>query len=313
MTHPATDSPKPAAGQSFATTVVRGILTALATLPLGVLYVLADGCYLVLYHLVRYRRRLTRRNLTRAYPDKTTHEIKDIERRFYRFFCSYVVETVKLLHISDDEIRRRMQFQGMDVVERLRADGKPLFVMLGHYGNWEYVTSITLWTQPGLDACQVYRPLSSKVMDSLMLDLRTRFRSFGIPHKEMLRVLLRRGGEGHQALLGLIADQRPPRKHHDVWTSFLRQPTAIVTGSERIGRRLDAHFIYADMEVTRRGHYVLTLKEMIPDPDDPYSISRQYMQLLEQTIDRAPQYYLWTHNRWKFRPDEQGKPVINEE
>lgn len=284
--------------------VLKVLFTTLARLPMRVLYGLSSGGYQLLYHLVRYRRKLVRKNLRQAYPDKTDSERMVIEKQFYRFFCDYVVETIKLLHISDEEMRQRCRFVNMELVEQLRQDGKPLFVYLGHYGNWEYVTSITLWCQPGLDACQVYHPLSGKAMDQLMLDLRSRFHSFGIPRDDTFRTLLRMKGEGRQALLGLIADQRPPRKHHDVWMDFLRQPTALLTGTERIGLRLDAHFVYGDMEVTSRGHYTITMKEIIPTTDEDFAYTKAYMRLLEQTIDRAPQYYLWSHNRWKYRPED---------
>ena len=291
--------------------LLEASLTAVAHLPMSVLYALSDGCYALLYHGVRYRRKLVRRNLTRAYPTKSEKEIRQVEKGFYRHLCHYVVETVKLLHITDEEMRQRLEFRNIELMERLREDGKPLFVYLGHYGNWEFVTSITLWCQPGLEACQVYHPLSSKGMDRLMLKLRGRFRSTGIAQSDTFKTLLRMKNEGRQPMVGLIADQRPLRRHHEVWTSFMRQPTAIITGSERIGRRMDAHFVYADMEVVSRGHYAITLREMVPDPTDEFSISKEYMHLLEQTIDRAPQYYLWSHNRWKYRPDENGNAVFN--
>ena len=297
--------------QKLPSLLLRLLLSALALLPLGVLYGLSTACYVVLYHCVRYRRRLVRANLVHAYPDKSLAEIRTIERAFYRHFCDYVVETIKVLHISDEEMRRRLRFENMDVVERLRADGKPLFVYLGHYGNWEYVTSITLWCESGLEACQIYHPLSGKAMDEVMLRLRSRFHSFGIPQDDTYRTLLRMRGEGRQALLGLIADQRPPKKHHDVWMTFLRQPTALITGSERIGARLGAHFLYGDMEVVKRGYYTITMKEILPDEKEDFSITKQYMRLLEQTIDRAPQYYLWTHNRWKWQLSPDGTLVRN--
>lgn len=297
--------------QKVSAFLLRCLLTALALLPLRILYVLSSGCYVFIYYCVRYRRKLVRTNLVRAYPQKSSDEIKIIERLFYRHFCDYIVETIKLLHISEEEMRRRLRFINMELVEQLCTDGKPLFLYLGHYGNWEYVTSITLWCDPRLSACQVYHPLSGKAMDEVMLKLRSRFHTFGIPQDDTFRTLLRMKGEGRQAMLGVIADQRPSKKHHEVWTTFMRQPAALITGTERIGRRLDAHFLYGDVEVVRRGYYTLTVKEILPDEKEDFSITRQYMRLLEQSIDRAPQYYLWTHNRWKWQPGPDGSVVRN--
>ena len=290
--------------QKIALALLRFVLKALALLPMWLLYGLADLCSLLLQYVVRYRRRVVRRNLSRAYPQWTSRELRRTERGFYRFFCDYVVETLKLFHVSDEAMRRRFVFRNIDLANTLSQDGRPLFVYLGHYANWEYMTSITLWSDSRLSACQVYHPLSSAVMDALMLDLRKRFHSVGIAQKQTFRDLLRMKNSGQQPLLGLIADQRPPRKHHDVWTTFLRQPTALITGSERIGRRMNAHFLYADITVVRRGHYEVMLREITPRDDDENSVSRDYMDLLQQSIDRDPRYYLWSHNRWKWSPTD---------
>lgn len=290
--------------QKIALALLRCLLKALALLPLWVLYGLSAVCSLLLQYVVRYRRKVVRRNLTRAYPQYTRRQLRHTERGFYRFFCDYVVETVKLLHVSDDAMRRRFVFRNIDLANTLAQDGRPLFVYLGHYANWEYMTSITLWLDSRLSACQVYHPLSSAVMDAFMLSLRKRFHSVGIAQKQTFRDLLRMKNGGQQPLLGLIADQRPPRRHHDVWTTFLRQPTAIITGSERIGRRMNAHFLYADITVVRRGHYEVTLQEITPRDDDDCSVSRDYMDLLQRSIDRDPRYYLWSHNRWKWSPSD---------
>jgi len=275
------------------------------------LYVLSDGIGFLLYHIVRYRRKMVRRNLTRAYPEKSAKEIKSIERRFYHFFCDYVFETVKLLHISEKEVKKRFQFTNMELIESLCADGKPIFVYLGHYGNWEYFASFPLWAPERITTCHVYHVLTNKRMDTLMIELRNRFSSIGMPQNETYHTLLRLIEEGRQPLIGLIADQRPLMKHHSVWVDFLRQPTALITGSERIGTRLGAHFVYGDMNVVGRGQYRVTYQEIIPDENEPFSLTKQYMRMLEQTIDRAPQYYLWSHNRWKYRPNAEGKPERN--
>ena len=286
--------------------LIRFFLTALAHLPLRGLYVISDMLTPVVYHVVRYRRKLVRKNLTASFPDKTKAEIRRIERQFYRHFGSILMETIKLLHISDEELRRRVRFTNLEVLERLCSDGKPIFTFMGHYGNWEYIPSITLWCKPDLHVCQVYHPLSDKAMDAFMLHLRGRFSSLSIPQDETVRTILRRQAEGMHDILGLIADQRPPKPQHKEWISFLHQPTAIIVGGEHLGKRLQAHYIYAEMNVVRRGYYDITIHELQPNPDESFSVSKQYMHLLEETINKAPQYYLWTHNRWKWAQREDG-------
>lgn len=276
-------------------------LKAIAIWPFQILYVLSSLIYPILYHLIRYRRKVVHDNIANSFPEKSEKEIIKIEKQFYRHFCDYVMETVKLMHISDDEMRKRMRFTNIEIIEELRKDGKPFFVYLGHQGNWEYVTSISLWVDPSLSGCQIYHPLSSKVMDKLMYRLRNRFNTVGIPQKNTLRAILTMMKEGKQPLLGLIADQRPQRYPEPEWTTFLNQDTPIITGGETLGRRLNAHFIYGSIKCIRRGYYEITLQPIVPVEGEEYSYSKQYMRLLEKDIREQPHMWLWSHKRWSIK------------
>lgn len=297
-------------------TIKLGLLTfgvkAVAIWPLRILYVVSDLIYPIVYYIAKYRRKVVRKNLVNAFPEKTEKEIIQTEKKFYRHFCDYLMETLKLMHISDKEMRRRLHFTNSELIEQLRKDGRPLFVYLGHQGNWEYVISITLWTHPELVACQIYKPLKDKTMDKFTYRLRSRFHSIGIPQKQTLRVILTMLKEGKQPLLGLIADQRPTFKQATTWMRFLNQDTPIITGGETMGVKLNAHFIYGSMKCVRRGHYEITLHPIEPVEGEEFSYSKQYMRMLERDIVESPHLWLWSHNRWKFRYEQvypnQEKP-----
>lgn len=283
------------------------LLKAVAIWPYRVLYFISDLIFPILYYIARYRRKVVRKNLVNSFPEKSEKEIIKIEKQFYRHFCDYVMETVKLMHISDDEMRKRMRFTNIEIIEEMRKDGRPFFVYLGHQGNWEYVTSISLWVDPSLSGCQIYHPLSSKVMDKLMYRLRNRFNTVGIPQKNTLRTILTMMKEGKQPLLGLIADQRPQRYPEPEWTTFLNQDTPIITGGETLGRRLDAHFIYGSIKCIRRGYYEITLQPIVPVEGEEYSYSKQYMRMLEKDIKDQPHMWLWSHKRWSFKRSDYIK------
>lgn len=288
-------------------TLLTFLLKAVAIWPYRVLYFISDLIFPILYYIARYRRKVVRKNLVNSFPEKSEKEIIKIEKQFYRHFCDYVMETVKLMHISDDEMRKRMRFTNIEIIEEMRKDGRPFFVYLGHQGNWEYVTSISLWVDPSLSGCQIYHPLSSKVMDKLMYRLRNRFNTVGIPQKNTLRTILTMMKEGKQPLLGLIADQRPQRYPEPEWTTFLNQDTPIITGGETLGRRLDAHFIYGSIKCIRRGYYEITLQPIVPVEGEEYSYSKQYMRMLEKDIKDQPHMWLWSHKRWSFKRSDYIK------
>ena len=282
-------------------------LKAIAIWPYWVLYALSALIYPLVYYVVGYRRKVVRTNLVNSFPEKSEQEIKAIEKKFYRHFCDYVMETVKLMHISDEEMRRRMRFTNPEYIEQLRSDGRPIFLYLGHQANWEYIISVTMWISPELSAGQIYHPLSNKVMDKLIYRLRSRFNSVGIPQKQTLRTVLTMLREGKQPILGLIADQRPLRRPEPEWMTFLHQDTAIITGGEVMGTKLNAHFVYGSMKCVRRGYYELTFHPINPVEGEEFGYSKQFMRMLEQDIKEQPHLYLWTHKRWKW--GRMGAPL----
>lgn len=276
-------------------------LKAIAIWPFWALHVLSSVMYPIVYYVARYRRAVTRKNLQNSFPEKSAKEVVEIEKKFYRHFCDYVVETLKLMHISDEQMRLRMRFTNPELIEQLRTDGRPIFIYLGHQCNWEYVISITMWTHPDFKTVQVYHPLKNKSMDKVMYRLRSRFNSIGVPQKLTLRAVLAMMQEGKQPLLGLIADQRPPRKPEPEWMEFLNQDTPIITGGEVMGRKLNAHFVYGSMRCVRRGYYELTFHPIEPVEGEEFGYSKQYMRMLEKDIIAQPHMWLWTHNRWSMK------------
>ena len=279
-------------------------LKGLSRLPLGVLYIFADLCFPILYYLMRYRRRVVRENIARSFPEKSQSERLSIERKFYRFFCDYVVETLHLLSMSEEEMRRRMVVEGVPDMEDSLTRHPFVFIYLGHYCNWEWISSIPLWsTRSEHVNGQLYRPLKNKAYYQLFMDLRTRFGAVNISKYEALRHILTYRKEGRRAIIGFISDQSPkPISIHE-WVNFLHQDTPVFTGTERIGKRVDAAVYFADVRRVKRGYYHLTLRCMTEDihsyPD--FRLTELYMAELEKMIQRQPHLWLWSHKRWKHK------------
>jgi KDO2-lipid IV(A) lauroyltransferase len=285
--------------------ILTALLVALACLPLRVLYVIADVLYLLIYYFVRYRRRLVRRNLTTCFPDKSEAEIIDIERKFYRNFADYIVETVKLLHISDDEMRRRFTFTNIDAVKDFMERGHSIAAYFSHCGNWEWTTSITLHCPDqiavGNEFCQIYRPLRNVQFDNLMFRIRRRFGSVSIPKTLTLRRLLAMRNNKVTSITGFMSDQKPSHGDTVHVVNFLNRPTAVITGTETLARRLKMAVVYFDMQKLSRGYYNINIHVIADDASrtQPFYVTDKYFSLLEQTIKNNPPIWLWTHNRWK--------------
>lgn len=291
--------------------VLHAAVWLLSLLPLWALYGLSNLLYVLIFYLVGYRRRVVRDNLRGSFPEKTDRELAATEREFYRFFCDYMVETVKLCSMSDRQMRRRMQFFGVEeMVHSLEREGKLFaFIYLAHYGNWEWVSSLSARVRevnPQITGGHIYHPLRNKAFNRLFLHMRSRFEGVNVPMKETLRFILQQREQHRPTILGFIADQSPKWSSTHHWTPFLHRTTAVFTGTEQIARRVDALLFYARVERTGRGYYRCTLQRMPAnaDPASDFGMTDAYFRLLEADIRRSPAIWLWTHKRWKRTYEE---------
>ena len=297
-------------GNTILYTLLLVWVKILAVLPMRVLYFLSDIFYVLTRYIARYRRKTVRKNMRQSFPDMTEKERKQLERRFYHHFSDYVVETIKLAGISQQELLKRAQISNPEVVLDLLDRGHSTFIMLmGHYGNWEWFSGGAPFFENRVSLYQIYRPLKNKAFDRLFLYIRTRFHSVGIKKKEAVRDIFKLNRDNIPAIVIFIADQSPSITNLEFWTNFLNQDSAIITGPERIAKKLDLPVIFADVQKIKRGYYTVEFKlitdqaKQIPD----FEITAQYAQLMERCIKRDPAYWLWTHNRWKHpRPSNES-------
>lgn len=286
-----------------------GILNALSHLPLSILYGISDiVLYPLVRYVVRYRVKVVRKNMLKAFPEKTEKQRLDIERRFYHFFCDLAVEIVKAHSISAEEIKRRVEYVGIENLTDIYARHDLVCCYLSHYTNWEWYVSIPLALEPyGVNICQIYHPMKNKAFDEWFLNNRTRFGSVNIPMKQTARRLLTLRNEMKQEgskircyLLGTIADQLPKVENVHHRLTFLNQDTAVFTGSEVLGRKFNMAYVYCKTSRPRRGYYKMELIEMDkPQGDSQFPMTDQYMARFEQDILEQPELWLWTHDRWK--------------
>ncbi len=277
------------------------LLRLLSRLPLWWLYRLSDLLFPLVYYVVRYRRRVVRTNLANSFPHYSAQQLGRVERRFYRFFCDYVVETLKLLTISREEMQRRMRFEGCELLDAQLEHQPFCFLLLGHFANWEWVSTIAMSCRR--PTSQLYTPLHNKAMDRLFYEMRSRFGGENISKYDALRRILGWKREGRRMLVGFISDQSPKPGSTHAWMEFLHQDTPLFTGAERIGKKVGAAACFARITRPRRGYYVCRIELLTPDmsqyPD--YQLTERYMRLLEQEIQANPHLWLWTHRRWKHK------------
>ena len=290
------------------TKAIYCLFYAISLLPFRLLYVLADIECFMLYHVIRYRRGVVRRNLVTSFPDKSEQEIVQIEKRFYHWFCDYFFEAVKLLSISDAELCRRFTIINSEEVEQCFKEGQDVAAILGHYCNWEWLSCVGMNLPLERETGLIYHPLRNKAFDYLFRKLRLHEKhSRVIPKQDILRYVVSRKKEGIRNICGYISDQGPKWKNIHLWLPFLNhEHTPVFTGGERIMRKMNNAVFYVEMSRPKRGYYTATYKLITRTPNalEPDGITRRFFQMLEQTIRREPAYYLWSHNRWKRTKEE---------
>ncbi len=275
-------------------------------LPLWVLYGISDALFVAIFHIAKYRRKLVRKHLQESFPEKSDQERHTIERQFYRWFSDYLVESIKMLSMSERQMRQRMVFKGTDVVDGIVRDGQSCAVYLGHYCNWEWITSLPLWVTPEAQCGQIYHVLENSDYDQLFLNLRQRWGAACIPMAETLRRIIKYKQEGRQVVIGYISDQVPFWNNIHHWLQFLNHDTPVLTGTERLARQTGHAVLYLDVRRLKRGYYESEFKLITREPKQmkEFEVTDIYFQMLEASIRREPACYLWTHNRWKRSHEE---------
>ncbi len=284
-----------------------GLLWFCGLLPLRILYVFSDFNYFIIYYILRYRRKVVRRNLERSFPKKSLAEIVRIEKRFYRHLCDLFVEMYRMWHMSEEEIRQRCVFTNPEVIRHYFDQGKSVIGVLGHYGNWEWMSSFSLWMPEDIDFFTLYKPLHNRMTDRWMIRLRSRFKAQPIPKNDILRKVVASRREGRLFLAGFIGDQTPNKANLHFWTTFLNQDTPVLIGTEKIARKFGLPVISLRMRKVKRGFYEVDFVDICAEPEKlpPGELTIRHTRLLEQYIREVPELWLWSHRRWKHVRQQQ--------
>ena len=282
---------------------IRTTFYLISLLPMRLLYVLSDVAYPFVFAF--YRRKLVRQQLTECFPEKTIKEIKAIEHAFYHHFCDLVVEMIKQFSMSKEEMMRRMVFvDGDKAFSNFSSEQPILFLMLGHFGDWEWIASLAYWTDAYCS--QVYHPLTDDVFDKLFLDLREHYGGECIPMRKTVRRLLQLNAKTQPVICGMIADQQPrwDAIHH--FCQFLGHDSAVFIGTEELAKKFNSLVYYGSVRCIRRGYYECQLIPITINPQEmpDYEITDKYMELLEADIRQHPELWLWTHKRWTRTKEE---------
>ncbi len=278
------------------------LLTALSLLPLQILYVLADLFYGLIFHVFGYRRKVVRMNLLNSFPEKPMAEIEAIEKRYYKFLSSLVFEIIKMKSITKKSLHRRVKFKNVDLVEAYLQNNESVLFCSSHYGNYEWVCMAIGLNFSGAHH-PIYKPLSSEIFDRWFFNMRSRFGNKMIAMRQTLRSI--QSSKGTPTMFTFGSDQAPSKDESNYWTSLLNQETSVQLGIEKIAKKTNRPVFYLKINYLKRGYYEVDCVPICLHPAETseFEITELHTQFLQEMIREEPSYWLWSHRRWKHKPE----------
>ncbi len=273
-------------------------LVLLSRLPFWILYRISDFLYFISCYVIRYRNDVIIKNLRNSFPEKSDKELRTIQKQFYRNLCDFALETLKFRTISFEEIKQRVVFNHSHELEKYAAEKQPVFYLLSHQFNWEWLLGTAGLSLPfSLDF--VYQEQSNKFFNQFSLDSRTRF-GYAIKREQVAREVIRR--KNIPRAVGTLVDQfpgNPADKRY--WTTFLHQDTAFFAGIDQLVAMTQYPVFFLAVHKVKRGYYQAEVMLLAKPPyeKNSNSIMESFARASEKTIQKHPANWLWSHNRWK--------------
>lgn len=283
--------------------LIYPLLWLISILPFRLFYAFSDLVYIIVYRIFGYRKKVVRNNLKLALPHLSAKERRVVEKKFYKHMCDMFLEMVKTMGISQKEMEKRFKFTNLDVYKDLEAKGKSIALVTSHYATYEWIISINKFIS--FEGYAIYKKLANPHFDKLVRNIRSKFKAYLIDTKETPTVIERNKKENRLSVYGFASDQSPKagKAHH--WTTFMGATVPVHTGAEMLAKKYDMNVILLEVKKVKRGHYEAHFEVPFDDvqsvPD--YEITDYFLRKLEKQILKQPEYYLWTHKRWKHRRD----------
>ncbi|QRM90662.1 lipid A biosynthesis acyltransferase [Lacinutrix sp. WUR7] len=293
--------------QFLAYILIYPLLWVISILPFRILYVVSDGLYYLVYYIIGYRKKTVKYNLELVFPDKTEKEITTISKKFYHHLCDMILESVKSLTISEAEMIKRFKLKNIEEIHKLEKENRNIVLMCAHYANFEWIFITQKFVKH--KGYGVYKRLANKYFDRLIKRKRAKYNTQLITTKETIPVLMESIKKGELSISGFVSDQSPKVNKAYHWNDFMGIKVPVHTGAEMLAKRLDSSVVFFGVKKIKRGYYETTFKTLAKNANDykNYEITDMFLKLVEEQIYSAPEYYLWTHNRWKHKDSIPAK------
>ncbi len=281
--------------------IVYPFLWCISMLPFKALYLFSDFIYLIVYYVIGYRKKTVRENLALALPNLSNNERLIIEKKSFRHLCDMFLEMIKTMTISKTEISKRFTFTNLEVYNKLEAKEKSISMMMAHYASYEWAISMN--ANVTYSGFAIYKKIANPYFDTLVRNIRSRFKATLITTKQTVPFIINNKKNNELSIFGFASDQSPKVESAFHWQKFMGIEVPVHTGAEMLSKKYDMNVIFLKVKKIKRGYYEASFEILSENVNEVpnYEITDKFLKLVEQQIYEAPEYYLWTHKRWKHR------------
>ena len=281
--------------------IVYPILWFISILPFRLLYFFSDCVFVVIYHIIGYRKKTVQENLQLALPYLSINERLLIEKKSYRHLCDMFLEMIKTMTISREEMEKRFKFTNIDLYRDFEKKEKSIAIMVAHYASYEWVISMN--QHIAFEGYAIYKRLNNRYFDKLVRDIRSKFKATLITTKETAPAIEQNYINKKLGVYGFASDQSPIIHAAFHWNKFMGIEVPVHTGAEMLSKKFDMNILFLRTKKIKRGHYEASFEILSENPKEipDYQITDDFISRVEKQIYEAPEFYLWTHNRWKHK------------
>lgn len=290
--------------------IIYPFIWLISILPFRLLYAVSDLLYIFIYKIFRYRKSVVKENLRLVFPEKSEKEISRIASRFYHHLCDMILESLKSLSIKEKDIRERYKFTNIELIHNFEHKQKSVILMCAHYGSWEWIFILQRYVNH--KGYAIYKRLANKYFDRLVRKIRAKYDTHLITTKETFQIFGKSQSKGELTINGFVSDQSPKYWKALHWNTFMGINVPMHTGAEFLAKKFDMAIVFFRVKRVKRGFYETTFETLAENPNEfkDFQITDMFFERVEEQIRQAPEYYLWTHKRWKHRdkvPEEFQK------
>jgi KDO2-lipid IV(A) lauroyltransferase len=288
--------------------IFYGLNWIITLLPLNILYIFSDLLFILLYYFPSYRRKVVAENLRNSFPNKPENELALIEKKFYRHFTDLFIETLKLTHFSNENLKNHIKVTNPELLNNLGDSGYDIIVVHSHYNNWEWVGAcMPLYFK--YKNVFVYKPVQNQQFNRFINKLRSKNGAEVVPMKHIVRKIIDNKSKQIRTFYGFVADQTPAKAEIRYYTEFLNQETPVFLGVEKISSRYGMAVVFLKARKVKRGYYEITFELLFEKSSGlpEFTVTETHVKRLEEMINENPEYWIWTHRRWKYKKSENYK------